>query len=69
MSTLRYIKAVNLPPRIGLIAPAVWFLVLERFGAPGWVYGVVYTFIAVVWAAEVYRLFRGEAVDVLEKLQ
>lgn len=65
MKTPKYLKASNLPPRISFVWPMVWWLILERFNAPGWVYGALYTVIAVVFVAECIRLWTGEAVDLL----
>lgn len=66
MKTPKYIKASNLPPRLSIVWPLVWWLILERFNAPGWVYGALYTVIAVVFIAECIRLWTGESVDLLD---
>lgn len=61
----KFIKANNLPPQLGILRPIVWWLVLERFNAPGWLYGVLFTFIGIVYFAEVWRLFAADAVDLV----
>ena len=40
-----------------VIGTVVWWLVLDRFGAPGWVYGVVFTLIGIVWIAIIVEGF------------
>jgi len=62
----RYIKGANMPPRISLSAPFVWWLILERFDAPLWMFGTVYTLMALLYALLIFRLFNAEAVDVLK---
>ena len=69
MKAPRFIKQSNLPPRLNLLTPVLWFLVLERFGAPGWLYGVVYTVMFVAYAAGAIVLFTGQSVDVLKDKQ
>lgn len=62
---LKYIKANNLPPRIGILGMVVWWLLLDRVNAPGWFYGVVFTFLGIVYLAEVSRMFEADAVDLV----
>ena len=66
MKKVKFIKAGNLPPRVSIIMPFVWWLVLERFEAPGWEFGVVFTVLGITYVVELFRLFSGEAVDVIE---
>lgn len=61
----KYIKSNNLPPRLSILWPIVWWLVLERFNAPGWLYGVLFTIIGIVYVTEVWRLFAADAVDLV----
>ena len=65
MKQIKFIKGANLPPRLSILTPLMWWLVLDHFSAPGWAYGVIYTGIAVVYLVEVWRLFAGTAVDLL----
>ena len=59
------IKASNLPMQPPLIGTLVWYLVLDRFDAPGWLWGVMGTLLAVLWIAFFVGLFMNEYVDVL----
>ena len=61
----KFIKANNMPPRMSILWPIVWWLVLERFNAPGWVFGVMFTMIGLIYAVEAWRMFAGEAVDLV----
>lgn len=67
MKQPRYLKASNLPPRVNVLVPLLWVLVLERFDAPGWIYGVIFTMLGIIYAGEIYRLFAGKAVDIFEE--
>lgn len=64
---LRHIDPKNMPPRIDVLYPFLLWLVLERFAAPAWLYGVLYTLLGIVYAAKFYLLFAGEKVDLLSK--
>ena len=66
MKKAKFIKAGNRPPRVSIIMPFVWWLVLERFEAPGWAFGVVFAVLGITYVVELFRLFSGEAVDVIE---
>jgi hypothetical protein len=64
-----YVKPSNLlgPSPAGFAA--LGWLLLDRLGAPGWAFGVLWTLVvacAVVWLT---RLFRGSAVDVVAELK
>lgn len=39
------------------VGTVVWWLVLDRFNAPGWLYGVVFTLAAVVWIVLIVAIF------------
>jgi hypothetical protein len=63
----KYIKGHNLPPRFNILAPLCWLLVLERFDAPGWAYGVVGCLFVIAWAVDAVRQFTWDAVDLFDK--
>ena len=51
MKKRKVISSKNLPMRSPLIGALVWWLVLDKLGAPGWVWGVVGTMVVVAWIA------------------
>ena len=65
MKNHKFIKNNNLPPKFSVLTPLTWWLVLERFSAPGWVFGLIYTLIGLVYISEIWRLIVSEAVDLL----
>ena len=67
MKKTKWIKASNLPPRIGIGVFLLWWLFLDRIAAPGWAYGVVFTVLAIGYAANLWQLWHGEAVDLFEE--
>jgi hypothetical protein len=58
-----YLKQSWMPPRLSLSTPALWWLILERFSAPGWVYGAIFFAIGLLYVVEFVRLVTGDAVD------
>lgn len=65
MKTVKHIKRSNLPPNINILAPFTLFLILERFGAPLWLYGVLYTLYGIAMLLTVFLIFVGQEVDLL----
>ncbi len=63
---MKYIKHSNLPPKLPIHLGLFWFLLCHYFGAPGWVYGVLGTVWALLFLAELVRLWNGDAVDILK---
>ncbi len=61
----KFIKANNMPPRLSILWPIVWWIVLDRFNAPEWLFGATFTVIGLLYAMEVWRKFAGEAVDLV----
>lgn len=65
MKKRRVISRANLPVRLPVWQTVTMVLVLDRFGAPGWLWGVAVTLVAIQWVLT-YVIHRGEeAVDVL----
>lgn len=65
MKKRKVISSKNLPMRPPLIGTLVWWLVLDKIGAPGWVWGVLGTFIFVGWIVFVVDILNRDYVDVL----
>lgn len=59
----KYLHPKCLPPRFPIVSGAVGWLLLDRFAAPGWAYGVWWSLIAVVVAAHLMKLARETPVD------
>ncbi len=56
----------NSKPYIPVGGMILWWLLLDRIHAPGWVWGVVGTFFALVSIINAFILATGEGVDVLK---
>ena len=50
-----------LPARLPIQTTATSYLLLEHFDAPGWVYGVVVTLLAFLWAIAIVRMIACKA--------
>ena len=58
------IKASNLPVRSPIGGAILWWLLLDRCGAPAWLYGVLWTFVAIGGFEWIYFLRTAEPRDV-----
>lgn len=56
MTARKVIHVKHLPARLPLFQTLVAWLMLDRFQAPGWVWGVVGTFFALVWIGTVISM-------------
>lgn len=62
----KVIARKNLPTALPFWQTVTLVLVLDRFGAPDWLWGVAGTLTVIVWAAWIYAMgWREERVDVL----
>jgi hypothetical protein len=63
----KVIAEKNLPVRMPLQFSLICYLLLDKFHAEGWVWGVVGTILALYWFAYIYGLATQEYVDLFEK--
>lgn len=61
---MRTINPNNLSPRMPLISTIAWFLLLDRFNAPGWVWGVIGVLTSAAWVAWISHMCNDEWGDV-----
>lgn len=62
----RYLSWHNLPPRLTPVRPLLWWLVLERFDAPDWLFVVIIGVSVAFYVSEIVRLLAGGSVDMLD---
>lgn len=60
----KYIAHANMPPRFPIYLPAIGWLLLDRFNAPGWAHGVFWSFFVLVVIVSMYRMSAEESVDI-----
>jgi hypothetical protein len=65
MKKNRVIKRENLPLKISIWNPLTCFLALERFNAPGWLYGALGVLFLFADIAAIYRILTETEVDLL----
>jgi len=58
------IKHSSLPVRSPVGGAILWWLLLDRLGAPAWAYGVLWTLVAIGAIAWIYYLFTTDWRDV-----
>jgi hypothetical protein len=58
------VKASSLPPRSPATFGIVMWLLLDRLQAPQWAYGVLWTFVGLIYFGYIYDLWRIEQRDI-----
>lgn len=66
IASKRVIANNNLPTRLPLWSTATWFLLMERFNAPQWLWGSLGFFFLLAWGAAIYGVVTEEKVDLLK---
>ena len=56
----------NLPVSSPILPTLAWWLLLDRLEVSGVVWGVAYSVAALVWAVNLYTLFKTEQVDIFK---
>lgn len=64
---MKVINYKNLPARIPLTTLIVWYLVLDKWGVPGWLWGVMGMVAVIVVIAETYKFFTQQLIDLREE--
>ena len=67
MKKVKVISYKNLPAKLPLLSSAVSYLFLDKFNAPGWVWGVVITLFSILWISCVIKLSNEDVIDILNK--
>ena len=67
MKKRKVIAQKNFSMRSPLMPTVVVWLLLDRFQAPGWVWGVVGTLVAILWIAFVAQAWTNEITDIFEQ--
>lgn len=56
----------QLPSRPPTVATIAWLLVLDRFHAPGWVWGVIGALLVIVWVSLIHDMATQKEVEIEE---
>lgn len=67
MSKKYFIKHSNLPPRFPLVGTVFWWMFLDYINAPGWVFGVVGTFLIIMWYIFFVEILTKQGKDVFQE--
>lgn len=57
MEKQRVISRKSLPAKLPIWTTVLMFLLLDRFNAPGWVWGGMGVIFAIAWIVSVYQTF------------
>ena len=61
---MKVIHPKNLPTRLPMLLTAVIFLALDRYQPPGWLCGVAYTLLALLWIGCIINIVREKHTSV-----
>jgi hypothetical protein len=64
---VKVIHPKNLPSKLPLLLTAVAWLMLDRLQPAGWVHGVVYTIIAILWIISIVGMVREQQLDIFTR--
>lgn len=67
MKERKTIATKNLPTRIPLLSFVVIYLLLDKFNAPGYVYGIVGTLAVIILIALIYGMCTEQEVDIFKE--
>lgn len=65
MSEKRVIARKYLPQNLPTGSTAVTYLMLDRFSAPGWLWGAMGLFVVLLWIVSVMELWKQEEYEVV----
>lgn len=66
MKERKSISTKNMPPRLPLVAFAVAFLFLDRFNAPGYVWGIIGTLAVIILIGCLVAWANTEEIDIFK---
>jgi hypothetical protein len=69
MEKRKVIITKNLPGRYPLQLTVIVYLVLDKFNADGWVWGVCGAFMFILWLAAIFDNATSEKVDIFKDKQ
>jgi hypothetical protein len=55
----------NIPTGLPVVSTLVWFLTMERFNAPAWLWGTMGTILALGWIGSIYNLVTEKETELL----
>ena len=63
---MRKIDRKNIPTKLLGLTTLVAWLAMDYWGAAGWVWGVVFTPLGIVWIGAIVDIFKSKSVDIFE---
>lgn len=62
----KVIKHNQLPTKPPTVATIAWCLLLDRFHAPAWLWGIAGTLFAIFWACSIYEMCMQKPIELKE---
>ncbi len=66
MKKSKWIHPSNMPLRLPVTSSVVLYLLLDKLQAAGWVQGVAYTIMGLIWIVAVVAIFNSERLEEFE---
>ena len=66
MANSKVVSFKNLPARLPFTQTVLAYLLLDKFHAPGWVIGTVWTLVGIIWIATIYGIIHQDQVELNE---
>jgi hypothetical protein len=67
MKKNKVIHRKNMPVRLPTFLTVVCYLLLDRFNAPEFIWGIVTMFLLLLWIVSIYSLVKEKQIDILNK--
>lgn len=64
---MKVIDQKNLPVKLPVFPTATAWLLLDRFQAPGWVQGCVYTLFGLIWLASIIAVWKQQPTNIFDR--
>lgn len=66
MKKVKVLQYNNLPTRPPAVSTALMYLLLDKYNAPGWLWGVIATLYAITWIVTIWKMIDEENVDIFD---
>jgi len=66
-SKRKWICYRNMPPKLPIISAITCWLFLDRVNAAGWIYGVCFSIIGLIFLGNLIRFFQDDMIDIFKE--
>lgn len=66
MAKQKVLSKKQMPIKLPVVGTGFWLLVMDKYNAPGWLWGVVITILSIVWIALIVGVTREQSTEIEE---